>query len=242
MIVFSLDFLGKNMKVFLFIILFLQSFLLFAETKHSDAVPWTPLTWFQAQKAMPKGEVAVGEKLHQELFCASCHGAKGESVSGNWPALNGQRAVYTYKQLLDYKSGLRHEDQRSAIMVTVAQMLNEQQMADLAAFYQAQSLTACELNKAKPMLVKHGDPERLLTPCAACHGAQGQGGVNETTALRGMPRDYFVRTMHAFREGKRHNDTMKGMRQFAMPLTYKEIEELADYYACEPATFQVGMP
>ncbi len=231
------------MRVFLFIILFLQSFLLFAETKHSNAEPWTPLTWFQTQQSMPKGDVTAGEKLHQELFCASCHGVKGESVSGNWPSLNGQRASYTYKQLLDYKSGLRHEDQRSAIMVTVAQMLNNQQMADLAAFYQVQDLTACDLkDKVKPMLVKHGDPERLLTPCAACHGAQGQGGVNETTALRGMPRAYFIRTMYAFREGKRHNDTMKGMRQFAMPLTDEEIEELADYYACPETPFTTASP
>lgn len=231
------------MKVFLLIILFLQSFLLLAETKHSNAEPWTPLTWFKTQQTMPEGDVVAGEKLHNSMFCASCHGAKGESLSGNWPALAGQKAAYTYKQLLDYRSGLRHEDHRSAIMVTVAQMLDEQQMADLAAFYQAQPLTNCNLaEKVKPTLVKHGDPERLLTPCAACHGAQGQGGVNETTALRSMPREYFIRTMHAFRDGSRHNDTMKGMRQFAMPLTDKEIEELADYYACPETPVTVASP
>ncbi|MHB8920948.1 MAG: c-type cytochrome [Halothiobacillus sp.] len=74
-----------------------------------------------------------------------------------------------------------------------------------------------------------GDPERLLTPC---HGANGQGGINETTALHGMPREYFIRTMEQFRDGHRRNDTARGMNQFAQPLTDQEIEILANYYAC----------
>jgi len=119
-------------------------------------------------------------------------------------------------------------------MVVVAQMLDEQQMADLSAFYAAQPLPCPQgLPKPAPSLVTVGDPKRLITPCAACHGANGQGGINETTALRGMPRYYFIRTMEKFREGGRHNDTANGMSQFAKHLTNKEIEMLADYYACD---------
>ena len=196
-------------------------------------VQWTPAAWHDTMKNMPKGEVSAGEKLHTSLFCASCHGIKGESMTDNWPSLAGQPAAYTYKQLLDYQSGLRQEDDRAHVMFVVAQMLDKQQMADLAAFYAAQPQPCPQgLPKPAPSLVTAGDPKRLITPCAACHGANGQGGINETTALRGMPKDYFIRTMKLFREGERHNDVAKGMSQFAKPLTDAEIEQLADYYAC----------
>ncbi len=207
-----------------------------AEHATKNIVQWTTSTWFQAQQSMPQGNVSAGEKLHNSLFCASCHGSKGESVSENWPSLAGQRAAYTYKQLLDYQSGLRNEDARAHIMVVVAQLMDKQQMADLSAFYAAQPLPCPQgLPKPAPALVTVGDPKRLITPCAACHGANGQGGVNETTALRGMPKEYFIRTMEQFRDGHRNNDTARGMSQFAQPLTDAEIAMLADYYACDTA-------
>ncbi len=197
-------------------------------------VNWTPGSWHETLQKMPKGDVSAGEKLHTSLFCASCHGIKGESMTDNWPSLAGQSAAYTYKQLLDYQSGLRQEDDRGHLMFVVAQLLNPQQMADLAAFYAAQPQPCPQgLPKPAPSLVTAGDPKRLITPCAACHGANGQGGINETTALRGMPTDYFIRSMKLFREGKRHNDVAKGMSQFAKPLTDAEIQQLADYYACD---------
>ncbi|WP_407275513.1 c-type cytochrome [Halothiobacillus sp. DCM-1] len=200
-------------------------------------VHWTPASWHDSMKNMPKGDVNAGEKLHTSLFCASCHGIKGESMTDNWPSLAGQPAAYTYKQLLDYQSGLRQEDARGHVMFVVAQMLDRQQMADLAAFYAAQPQPCPQgLPKPAPSLVTAGDPKRLITPCAACHGANGQGGINETTALRGMPKDYFIRTMRLFRDGQRHNDVAHGMSQFAKPLTDAEIQRLADYYACTPAS------
>jgi cytochrome c553 len=208
-----------------------------SEHEAHSVVHWTPSTWTEAKLNMPHGDAAAGAKLHTSMFCASCHGTKGESVTDNWPSLAGQRAEYTYKQLLDYKSGLRNEDHRANIMVVVTQLLDKQQMADLSAFYAAQPQPCPQgLAKPAPALVTVGDPKRLITPCAACHGAKGQGGLNETTALKGMPRDYFIRTMELFRDGKRQNDTAKGMSQFAKSLTDQEIEALADYYACDQQT------
>ncbi|MDD3575895.1 MAG: c-type cytochrome, partial [Halothiobacillus sp.] len=102
-----------------------------AEQNAQDIVHWTPTTWAEAQRDMPKGNAAAGEKLHSTLFCASCHGAKGESTTNNWPSLTGQSVAYTYKQLLDYKNHVRNEDDRSHLMVVVAQMLSKQDMADL---------------------------------------------------------------------------------------------------------------
>lgn len=197
------------------------------------ATPWTPAAVFTALQEMPKPDVARGKVLHNDLFCASCHGVAGESISDNWPSLAGQRAEYTYKMLLDYQSGLRDEDKKSHIMKVEAELLSKQDMADLAAFYAAQPLpvAAYVADAATSHMIRKGDASRLVTPCASCHGLQGQGGINETPALAGLPRDYFIRTMKLYRDGKRHNDSVQAMRAFVKPLTDEEIIALANYYA-----------
>ncbi|MEW6445113.1 MAG: c-type cytochrome [Pseudomonadota bacterium] len=199
----------------------------------SSAQGWTPASLSQALQTMPKGNAVHGKQLHGERFCASCHGVAGESVSMNWPSLAGQRAEYTYKMLLDYQSRLRREDDRADLMVVSVHGLSKQDMADLAAYYAAQTLprASAKADADIEKLVRKGDPERLVTPCAACHGLRGQGGINESPALAGMSSDYFIRTMKAYREGHRHNDSAQAMRAFAKPLTDAEIAALAAYYA-----------
>ncbi|MEW5837207.1 MAG: c-type cytochrome [Pseudomonadota bacterium] len=196
-------------------------------------VKWTPASLRVALSEMPAGDAGKGKALHNDMFCASCHGVAGEALTPNWPSLAGQRAEYTYKMLLDYHSGLRREDVRADLMTTVAALLSKQDMADLAAFYAAQPLPAAShtADAATSGLIRRGEPSRLVTPCASCHGLHGQGGINETPALAGSPRDYFIRTMQGFRSGVRHNDALQAMRAFAKPLTDDEIFALADYYA-----------
>lgn len=197
------------------------------------ADPWTPAELHAALAAMPKGDPERGRQVHDRMFCASCHGAAGESPSRNWPSVAGQRAPYVYKMLLDYRDG-RLPNPEAEPMAVLARMLSEQEMADVAAFYDAGDLPArAPLRKEHPAdtLVRRGDPERLLTPCAACHGVEGQGGRNETPALAGQQREYLVRAMRAFRDRSRENDVHHGMGQFAWDLTDAEIQALADYYA-----------
>ena len=206
---------------------------------HEEAVEaqaWTPKTLRESLAAMPAGDISRGKETHDRLYCASCHGAAGEAPSRNYPHLAGQRAEYTYKMLVDYKDYRRDEGTgRAQSMVQLSQLLTEQQMADLAVYYE--SLPFPEGNgtlSGTPLLVSKGDPQRLLTPCASCHGVSGEGGRNETPALAGQVKDYFIRTMHNFKEEHRDNDTEEGMRQFVHDLTEEEIETLAEYYASMP--------
>lgn len=201
-----------------------------------EAEAWSAASLRQALDNMPAGDVSRGEKLHGDLFCASCHGEKGEAFTMNWPSLTDQRAKYTYKMLLDYKNNLRNEDARGNLMVEMAQFLSEQDMADLSAFYAAQPLAEPPAEKVEvgediEKLVRQGDPKRLVTPCAACHGVNGEGGLNETPALAGQTPEYFIRTMKAYRDGDRTNDLYSGMSIFTKNLTDEEIESLANYYA-----------
>jgi cytochrome c553 len=189
----------------------------------------------------PRGDAQRGKALHQSLMCASCHGETGIAPTANWSSLAGQRAAYTYKSLLDYQRGDRHEDDRATLMAVVVRDMSRQDMADVADYYSslptplasAPKLTD-ETKRHIEQLVRRGDPARLLTPCASCHGATGQGGINETPALAGQTVGSFMQTLQDYRTGRRITDANQGMRQFAQRLTPKEIEALAHYYASQP--------
>lgn len=187
--------------------------------------------------AMPAGDAGRGAELHQTYWCASCHGDDGLSKSRNYPSVAGQVATYTYKTLLDYRDGRRNEGTgRAAAMVASVADLTDQDLADLAAYYAAgptpQAGTPVTASEATMTLVRHGDLQRLITPCASCHGVTGGAGIRpETPALTGMEADYIARTLREYGAGHRANDTAKGMRFFAERLTEAEIEELAAYYA-----------
>jgi len=187
---------------------------------------------------MPPGDAENGAALHQEYWCSSCHGPSGAAQSRNYPSVAGQVESYTYKVLQDYRAHRRSEgDGRSALMVASVQKLTNQELADLAAYYASQPRPApsgpkAKLSEATLALITKGDPQRLLTPCASCHGADGAAGVRpETPALAGLEAEYLEHTLLQYRSGARANDTAKGMRFFAQQLTEAEIKELAAYYA-----------
>lgn len=189
---------------------------------------------------MPKGDVARGAQLNTQLFCASCHGEKGVSPSQNWPHVAGQTPNYIYKTLLDYQFQRRATDHSSELMVSVAKAMSPQDMADVAAYLGQFKLPTLKDLPGQPrvkttkgirVLASQGDADRLITPCASCHGAKGEGGANETPALAGQVPQYFITTMIQYREGRRTNDTSGVMQLFAQNLSDAEIVGLAHYYA-----------
>ena len=209
----------------------------------AQAKAWTPATLRSALAALPQGDAARGKSVNQELFCASCHGDKGVAPTQNWPHLAGQKASYTAKMLLDYQSRLRLEGKRAELMHDIAVMMTPQQIADVSVYLAAQP---APLDDGTPrpgaqaggmsaeQLVRKGDPARLLTACASCHGVKGQGGKLEASALAGQNPLYFTRTLLDYQSGVRDNDSVKGMSAFARKLTRSEIESLATYYADLP--------
>lgn len=207
------------------------------------AKAWTPASLRGALGALPAGDAERGRVVNQQLFCASCHGDKGVAPTQNWPHLAGQKSAYTAKMLFDYQSQLRSENKGAALMHDIAVMMTPQQIADVSAFYATQSAArddgtprpgAQAQGLSAEQLVKKGDPARLITPCASCHGVRGQGGKLEASALAGQNPLYFTRTLLHYQSGVRANDTARGMSHFARKLTRSEIDALATYYADLP--------
>ena len=87
--------------------------------------------------AFAAGDAAAGKQ--KTVMCAGCHGIPGYKTAFpsvyNVPKLGGQHAGYIVKALQGYKAGERSHPTMRAI----AADLSEQDMADLAAFYSADS-------------------------------------------------------------------------------------------------------
>ena len=70
----------------------------------------------------------------KSAVCAVCHGAQGISAVPIYPNLKGQKEAYLYASLKAYKSGQR-QGGMSAIMKPQADLLSDQEMLNLAAYY-----------------------------------------------------------------------------------------------------------
>ena len=72
--------------------------------------------------------------------------------------------------------------------------------------------------------------------CAACHGPDGNKPSDPTQPiLAGQHQDYLARALTDYKIGKRNNPIMKG---FAAPLSKKEIEDLAAWFASQKSSLQ----
>lgn len=80
----------------------------------------------------PAGDPRAGRRLAGGQ-CAACHGNDGIAVLPEAPNLAGQKAGYTAAQLRHYRGGERKHE----LMTVVSQGLSDQQIADLAAWYES---------------------------------------------------------------------------------------------------------
>ena len=86
-----------------------------------------------------KGEALYrgGEVSKEVAACSACHGPSGAgNPAAMYPALKGQHAAYTAKQLRDYASGERVSDGKTRIMREIAGKLSEDEIVALASYVQ----------------------------------------------------------------------------------------------------------
>ncbi|MGI3129161.1 c-type cytochrome [Halopseudomonas pachastrellae] len=169
-----------------------------------------------------QGKVAV---------CGACHGADGNSPAPNFPKLAGQGEQYLLKQLTDIKEG-----RRTVIEMTgMLDGLNEQDMADIAAYFASQSMT---LGAADPALAERGEAifrggnlETGLPACTGCHSPTGKGNPPASyPRLAGQHATYTAKQLTDFREGNRTNDGEAAIMQtVSSRLSNKDIEAVSAY-------------
>jgi cytochrome c553 len=72
----------------------------------------------------------------------------------------------------------------------------------------------------------------LAEPCAICHGPAGQSQIPGQPSLAGQPRVFIENSLVLIREGMRE---VPAMQTFVKGLSDAQIEQLARYYAAQPA-------
>jgi len=73
---------------------------------------------------------------------------------------------------------------------------------------------------------------QLTEACAGCHGDRGNSQHPGYPSLAGQPAAYLAIQLRRFASGQRRNPNMAPL---AMSLSEEEIEQLAGYYARQPA-------
>jgi cytochrome c553 len=78
-----------------------------------------------------------GDLEDKSAACLACHGPTGRgNPAAAYPALQGQHAVYTAKQLRDYKAGARTSDGKTNQMRDIAARLDDEDIEALASYVQ----------------------------------------------------------------------------------------------------------
>jgi len=166
------------------------------------------------------------------VTCAACHGAEGISANPLWPNIAGQAAPYLVTQLKAFKDGAR----KNPLMTSQAMMLSEQDMADLAVYFE--SLPAPAQAVADPGVVvtgealyRGGEVSNQVAACIACHGPTGTGNpAAGYPALKGQHAAYTAKQLRDYASGERVSDgKTRVMREIAGKLSEEEIVALASY-------------
>ncbi len=97
-----------------------------------------------AQTVANAKSVDLGEALYRGgnsetgvAACLACHGPTGRgNPAAKYPALQGQHATYTAKQLNDYASGTRTTDGKTSIMRDIAKNLSKEDIEALSSYMQ----------------------------------------------------------------------------------------------------------
>ena len=175
------------------------------------------------------GNAEVGQT--KSVACGACHGPDGNSpVNPIWPKLAGQHPKYIEKQLKDFKSGARSD----ATMIGMVAPLNEQDMADLAAFFAGNSVkggtAAADKVAAGEKVYRAGNASTGVAACMACHGPAGTGNPQaDFPSLTGQHAAYIEKVLKDFRSGSRANDMNRMMQGVAERMTDAEIAAVAQY-------------
>jgi cytochrome c553 len=188
-----------------------------------------------------QGDAKAGEK--KIAMCIGCHGIKGYQGSFpevyKVPMISGQNAKYIVAALTAYKKGERKHPSMRGIAAT----LSEQDMADVAAYYEthgkvegaAAPAKAAEASAKVAALLQKGS-------CASCHGDNFSKPIDPSyPKLAGQHADYLFVALKSYKtEGQstwgRSNGIMGGI---ATQFSNAELKELAKYVSAQPGELKV---
>jgi cytochrome c553 len=193
--------------------------------------------------AQTQTAAATSQPGHRLIaMCIGCHNIPGYQATfpevHKVPMIAGQSAGYIVSALTAYKKG----DRKHPTMRGIAGSLSDQDMKDIAAYYEqlgksgeAAALPADKLavepSAAVAELLKKGN-------CVSCHGANLSKPIDPSyPKLAGQYNDYLYVALKAYQTETnphvgRSNPIMSAQ---AKPFTHEQLKELADYIGSLPS-------
>ncbi|MFO1341428.1 MAG: c-type cytochrome [Burkholderiaceae bacterium] len=191
--------------------------------------------------ALPAAAADVPDTMAQRAkACVGCHGSQGRSLpTGYVPRLAGKPAGYLHAQLQAFREGRRQNETMARLLET----LDDAMLQSLAGYFSALEVpypapvatppAGAQALRAR-QLVREGDPPRGLPACAGCHGERLTGVAPFVPGLLGLPQDYLLSQLGAWRSGQRHARAPDCMARIAGELTVDEISLLGQWLAAQP--------
>ena len=186
-----------------------------------------------AQKApAPAGAKTIEAKV---AMCIGCHGIPGYQASfpevHKVPMISGQGAKYIAAALTGYKNG----DRKHPTMRGIAQSLSEQDINDIAAYYEQHGKESGKALSKEPSSKPSQEVEKLLTKvvaCASCHGANFSTPTDgNTPKIAGQHADYLLVALKSYKYDNRPASGRSNgiMASFAKQFSDAELKALAKY-------------
>lgn len=201
-------------------------------------VAWATAVSANAQEL--KGDVKAGET--KIAMCIGCHGIKGYQASFpevyKVPKISGQSVKYIATALAAYKKG----DRRHPTMRGIVDNLSDQDIADVAAYYEAHGKAA-----AAPALGKAAEGNARAAAlvskgaCVSCHGDSFSKPIDPAyPKIAGQHADYLFVALKSYKTegnptwGRAHPI----MGAIAKQFSNAELKELANYVSALPGELQ----
>src|SRR5687767_6294606 len=188
--------------------------------------------------AVPHATGSAEEGAAKAAVCLACHGMNGNSANPEWPNLAGQNAVYTAEQLRLFRARVRN----NPVMTPMAATLSDDDIVDLAVYYEAQTPAGLEADpsywRLGETLYRAGDSQRQIPACIACHGPVGRANpASGYPALRAQHSVYTVKQLTDYANETRYQvedaalqaRNAQMMTVIAKRLSPEDIRNLASY-------------
>ncbi len=91
-------------------------------------------------------------------------------------------------------------------------------------------LLAAAALAAAPVFAQDTQGRNLAAGCTICHGTEGRAVTKEMVPLAGLPREYIVRQLQDFRDGKRPATVM---HQIAKGYSDPQFDAMAAWFAAQ---------
>lgn len=187
------------------------------------------------------GAHTVPDTIAQRMqACTPCHGREGRaSPVGYLPRLAGKPAGYLFNQLVNFRDGRRY----GAAMSYLVEQLSDDYLREIAEHFAALDVpyppppatTEREgVLRRGEVLATRGDFYRQLPACTQCHGYALTGALPAIPGLLGLPADYVIGQLGAWKTDNRRAAAPDCMAHIAKRLSSDDVRAVAVWLASRP--------